>query len=75
MPLDQDIRQKLDAAASAASEDVPSDDKSLEAFRIVAQWFKRHYRGAGYRRLSKVLMEYDVAQAGSRRENPDAQDR
>ncbi len=66
MPMTEEKKAEMDSAGTTAEEAIPDDDKSLEAFRIVAQWWKQHVGGAGHRRLGRTLMKYDVVQAGSK---------
>lgn len=62
MAISDEKRQQMDDAASQAENAISADD--LEAFRKVAEWWKVHVGRAGHRRLGRVLMKYDVVQAG-----------
>ena len=46
-------KEKMDAAATRAAEQLETfDDKQLQP---LGDWFLEHYRGAGWRRLGRIL--------------------
>jgi hypothetical protein len=51
--------QKMDAAASEARKDLDPKtiNSSSDPMKEVANWMKKWYPEAGYKRLSKVLIE------------------
>lgn len=57
MPETQDaeaIKAKMDEAAKAAEKELKKLDK--EAVKVVATWMKTHFTAAGYKRLSRLLV-------------------
>jgi len=46
----------MDAAAETADGDLESLDRA--AVKLLANWWLRHYMGAGHRRLARLLLKY-----------------
>ena len=46
----------MNQAAHQAREEIDGPD--VDAFKVVAQWWDRHYRRAGHKRLARVLLEF-----------------
>lgn len=53
--MNNDIASEMDEAIVPAREDLETLPK--EAVEAVGAWMKRHYLKAGYKRLSKLLLE------------------
>jgi hypothetical protein len=55
---DKIIAEMEEAALIAKKDlDIPRINASGDAVKEVANWMKRHYSKAGYKRLSRILLE------------------
>ena len=53
---------EMDAAAMSAAEDLARlRDENPEAVALMVEWWKRHYLGAGHKRLARVLLGRSAA--------------
>jgi hypothetical protein len=53
---------EMDAAAKSAAEDLARiRDENPEAVALMVEWWKRHYLGAGHKRLARVLIGRSAA--------------
>jgi hypothetical protein len=49
--------EEMDAAAQRAAEDLARlREEHREAVDLMVEWWKRHYLGAGHKRLGRVLL-------------------
>ena len=53
---------EMDAAAKTAAEDLARlRDENPQAVALIVEWWKRHYLGAGQKRLGRVLLGRSAA--------------
>jgi hypothetical protein len=54
--------EEMDAAAKTAAEDLARvRDENPQAVALMVEWWKRHYLGAGHKRLGRVLLGRSAA--------------
>jgi len=54
--------EEMDAAAQRAAEDLAKlREQHPEAVGLMVDWWKRHYLGAGHKRLARVLLGRQAA--------------
>ena len=54
--------EEMDAAAKSAAADLERlRDENPEAVALMVEWWKRHYLGAGHKRLARVLLGRSAA--------------
>lgn len=63
MPYNPEIGRKMDAARDAAEQELIQGLKEMSpeekaGAQKVASWMRMHYMKAGYKRLSKVLLQH-----------------
>ena len=51
-----ELIKAMEKASDDANEDIDGDD--VDHFKIVAQWWNRHYLKTGHKRLARILLEY-----------------
>lgn len=59
-----DIKARMDAAAAEAAKSIPITGTA----RDLADWIKEHYMKAGYKRLSKIILQAFGHQSGDARD-------
>ncbi len=58
--------EEMDAAAQRAAEDLARlREEHPEAVALIVDWWKRHYLGAGHKRLARVLIGRQAAAQGA----------
>ena len=54
--------EEMEAAAQRAAEDLANLRRDHpEAVTLVVEWWKRHYRAAGHKRLGRVLLGQEAS--------------